>query len=74
MENKILIVEDEYKLRRIMKDFLLKENYKVKRISCFISHAILSSNLRLTIPSRTSFALEYVDYFEYQLQDICKKL
>ena len=29
MENKILIVEDEYKLRRIMKDFLLKENYKV---------------------------------------------
>lgn len=29
MENKILIVEDEYKLRRIMKDFLIKENYKV---------------------------------------------
>ncbi|WP_300331374.1 response regulator transcription factor [Fusobacterium sp.] len=29
MENKILIVEDEYKLRRIMKDFLTKENYKV---------------------------------------------
>ncbi|MCI6152726.1 response regulator transcription factor [Fusobacterium perfoetens] len=29
MENKVLIVEDEVKLRRIMKDFLQKENYKV---------------------------------------------
>lgn len=41
----------------------LKETYKGITILVFISHAILPLNTRLEIPSRFSYALQYVDMF-----------
>ena len=41
----------------------LKQDYKVRHISVFITHAILPKNLRINPTSRTSFALQYVDLF-----------
>lgn len=65
-DKNVLVVDDIIDYGNSLHDLtkVLKETYKVKHISCFISHGILPSNLRLTIPSRTSFALKYVDYFE----------
>ena len=41
----------------------LKQDYKVRHISVFVTHAILPENLRINPPSRTSFALQYVNLF-----------
>lgn len=50
---------------------ILKQDFKVKYIHVHVTHAILPVNYRLSPPSRTSYALKYVDKFTcFNLFDI----
>ena len=66
LENKTILIADDIidygtSIHELTKQ--LKEKYKGITILVFISHAILPFNTRLEIPSRFSYALQYVDMF-----------
>ena len=59
----ILVIDDilEYgtTIRELAK--VLKEDFNVSKVKCYVTHGVLPINKRLSIPSRINFILDYVD-------------